>query len=85
MTTGPVERATVRADPERRLTLGEAAELLGLPDMAIGREVRAGRLATFAGWRMGRLTRVVRAGDLVALDPGVGDRLLPPAVSTEQR
>ena len=83
MTTGPVERATVRADPERRLTLGEAAELLGLPDMAIGREVRAGRLATFAGWRMGRLTRVVRAGDLVALDPGVGDRLLPPAVSTE--
>lgn len=69
--------------PDRLLTLGEAAELLGLPDMVLGREVRAGRLETAVGWRRGRLTRVVRAGELASLDPTVLERQLPPAVPVE--
>jgi hypothetical protein len=70
----------VRDEPDRLLTLGEAAELLGVADMELGQALRAGQLETSAGWRLGRLTRLVRAGDLVGLDGEVAERLLPEVV-----
>lgn len=77
------ERLRVRDDPERLLTLGEAAELLGMPDMELGQAIRAGELAATAGWRRGRLTRLVRAGDLVAVNPDVEGASLPERVEVE--
>ena len=73
----------MREDPERLLSFGEAAELLRVPDMVLGGAVRDGLLVAVAGWRRGRLTRLVRAGDLECLDPTVGERVLPPRIATE--
>jgi len=74
-------KATARDEPERLLSVGEAAELCGLPHVELGRAIRDGRVMTVMGWRRGSLARLVRAGDLGALDPEALDRPLPPPVA----
>ena len=67
----------VRDDPERLLSFGEAANLLGVADMQLGGAIRAGQLVARVGSCDGRVSRLIRAGDLAALDPLVLDRELP--------
>src|SRR5688572_24228438 len=70
-------------DEARLLTVGQAADLLGVAHVTLRQWVRAGRIATHPGRKGGLAVDLVRAGDLAALDPRVRERALPAAFRVE--
>jgi len=66
-------------DEARFLTIGQAADLLGVAHVTLRQWVRAGRIVTHPGRLGGLAVDLVRAGDLLAIDPLVRQRGLPRA------
>jgi len=56
-----------RVGREHMVVIGEAADLYGIPHVALQRALRSGALETHTGWRGERTVRLVRAEDLEAL------------------
>jgi hypothetical protein len=75
--SAPGRGPRVPFDEARLLTVGQAADLLGVAHVTLRQWVRAGRIATHLGRTGGLEVDLVRAGDLAALDPRVRQRSLP--------
>jgi hypothetical protein len=75
--SAPGRGPRVPFDEARLLTVGQAADLLGVAHVTLRQWVRAGRIATHLGRTGGLEVDLVRAGDLAELDPRVHERSLP--------